>query len=278
MCRWLAYSGSPVSLEDLLFKPKNSLVVQSQHSKLGATTTNGDGFGVGWYGAGDRRRGLPEHRAGVERPQPARAGRPGELSAGVRAHPGLDGFGGAADQLPPVPARALAVDAQRDARGVPDDEAGPGDGRGPGPVPGDRGVHGLGDAVLPGPDPRAGGRPAGGGGQGGRVRRGDRPRARDRVPGADDRGDHGRRHHVGVPLLQRGPVALAVPQHGRVDAAGAAPRQPGAARAVGGRPPGGVRAAGRPAGGVARGPGVFRPHRPRRTGRSCSDFAPVEPG
>ena len=50
MCRWLAYSGSPVLLEDLLFKPKNSLVVQSQHSKLGATTTNGDGFGVGWYG------------------------------------------------------------------------------------------------------------------------------------------------------------------------------------------------------------------------------------
>lgn len=51
MCRWLAYSGSPVLLEDLLYKPENSLVVQSQHSRLGATTTNGDGFGVGWYGA-----------------------------------------------------------------------------------------------------------------------------------------------------------------------------------------------------------------------------------
>jgi predicted glutamine amidotransferase len=50
MCRWLAYSGSPVLLEDLLYKPKNSLVVQGQHSHLGATTTNGDGFGVGWYG------------------------------------------------------------------------------------------------------------------------------------------------------------------------------------------------------------------------------------
>ena len=50
MCRWLAYSGSPVLLEDLLYKPKNSLVVQGQHSQLGATTTNGDGFGVGWYG------------------------------------------------------------------------------------------------------------------------------------------------------------------------------------------------------------------------------------
>lgn len=52
MCRWLAYSGSPVRLEDLLFKPQNSLVVQSKHSKLGATPTNGDGFGVGWYGTG----------------------------------------------------------------------------------------------------------------------------------------------------------------------------------------------------------------------------------
>jgi glutamine amidotransferase len=52
MCRWLAYSGSPVRLEDLLYKPENSLVVQSKHSRLGAETTNGDGFGVGWYGDG----------------------------------------------------------------------------------------------------------------------------------------------------------------------------------------------------------------------------------
>jgi predicted glutamine amidotransferase len=51
MCRWLAYSGSPVLLEDLLYKPQNSLVVQSLHSRLGAEPTNGDGFGVGWYGA-----------------------------------------------------------------------------------------------------------------------------------------------------------------------------------------------------------------------------------
>jgi predicted glutamine amidotransferase len=50
MCRWLAYSGSPVLLEELLYKPQHSLVVQSLHSQLGAETTNGDGFGVGWYG------------------------------------------------------------------------------------------------------------------------------------------------------------------------------------------------------------------------------------
>lgn len=50
MCRWLAYSGSPVRLDDLLYKPVNSLVMQSKHSRLGVETTNGDGVGVGWYG------------------------------------------------------------------------------------------------------------------------------------------------------------------------------------------------------------------------------------
>ncbi len=51
MCRWLAYSGSPVLMEDLLYKPEHSLIVQSMHSTMGAETTNGDGFGVGWYGS-----------------------------------------------------------------------------------------------------------------------------------------------------------------------------------------------------------------------------------
>lgn len=53
MCRWLAYSGSPVLLDDLLFKPMHSLVDQSLHSRLGVETTNGDGFGIGWYGVGE---------------------------------------------------------------------------------------------------------------------------------------------------------------------------------------------------------------------------------
>ncbi|TMM09490.1 MAG: class II glutamine amidotransferase [Actinobacteria bacterium] len=52
MCRWLAYSGTPVLIEDLLYKPQHSLIDQSLHSRLGAETTNGDGFGVGWYGFG----------------------------------------------------------------------------------------------------------------------------------------------------------------------------------------------------------------------------------
>jgi predicted glutamine amidotransferase len=51
MCRWLAYSGSPILLEELLYKPDHSLIDQSLHARLGVETTNGDGFGVGWYGA-----------------------------------------------------------------------------------------------------------------------------------------------------------------------------------------------------------------------------------
>ena len=53
MCRWLAYSGSPILLKTALYGGTHSLVDQSLHSRLGAETTNGDGFGVGWYGAAD---------------------------------------------------------------------------------------------------------------------------------------------------------------------------------------------------------------------------------
>ncbi len=52
MCRWMAYSGDPILAEDLLFRPVHSLIDQSLHSRMGATTTNGDGFGIGWYGEG----------------------------------------------------------------------------------------------------------------------------------------------------------------------------------------------------------------------------------
>ena len=44
---------APVLLEELLLKPKHSLIDQSLHSRMGAETTNGDGFGIGWYGVGD---------------------------------------------------------------------------------------------------------------------------------------------------------------------------------------------------------------------------------
>jgi glutamine amidotransferase len=50
MCRWLAYVGTPIRLEELLYKPRHALIDQSLHARLaGASTTNGDGVGVGWY-------------------------------------------------------------------------------------------------------------------------------------------------------------------------------------------------------------------------------------
>ena len=50
MCRFLAYLGEPILLEDLVCKPRHSLVRQSLRAVEAKTVTNGDGFGVGWYG------------------------------------------------------------------------------------------------------------------------------------------------------------------------------------------------------------------------------------
>ena len=49
MCRWLAYSGGPIPLSDLIFDTQHSLVDQSLASRSSEQTTNGDGFGIGWY-------------------------------------------------------------------------------------------------------------------------------------------------------------------------------------------------------------------------------------
>jgi glutamine amidotransferase len=46
----MAYSGRSVPLEDLLFLPEHNLIDQSLSAKSRETPTNGDGFGVGWYG------------------------------------------------------------------------------------------------------------------------------------------------------------------------------------------------------------------------------------
>ncbi|HRJ69395.1 MAG TPA: class II glutamine amidotransferase [Beijerinckiaceae bacterium] len=50
MCRWIAYRGRPVYLETVIVQPAHSLVHQSLHATESKTGTNGDGFGVGWYG------------------------------------------------------------------------------------------------------------------------------------------------------------------------------------------------------------------------------------
>jgi glutamine amidotransferase len=40
-------------IDELLFKSPHGIVDQSLHARMGAEPTNGDGFGLGWYGLGE---------------------------------------------------------------------------------------------------------------------------------------------------------------------------------------------------------------------------------
>lgn len=68
MCRWLAYVGADIPLEDVLVRPNHSLIDQSllardlylpgsamaSQFRNHAFPTNGDGFGVAWHGRGGK--------------------------------------------------------------------------------------------------------------------------------------------------------------------------------------------------------------------------------
>ncbi len=49
MCRWLAYRGKGIYLDELLYKPERSLVHQSLEAAKAVTAVNADGFGLCWY-------------------------------------------------------------------------------------------------------------------------------------------------------------------------------------------------------------------------------------
>ena len=57
MCRWIAYRGETVALEHYVTAPAHSLVEQSMRALEAAGSTNGDGFGLGWY-SGHEEPGL----------------------------------------------------------------------------------------------------------------------------------------------------------------------------------------------------------------------------
>ena len=118
MCRWLAYTGSPILLTDVLYTPAHSLIDHSLHSRLGAETTNGVGFGVGWYDAAPAPGVFRSIEPAWNDANLRRARRACQLAAVLRAHPRRDRVSRPAEQLPSVPARPLAVDAQRVHRRV----------------------------------------------------------------------------------------------------------------------------------------------------------------
>jgi predicted glutamine amidotransferase len=49
MCRWVAYAGPEIYLEDFIFHQEYSIVSQSLAATQSAWVTNGDGFGVAWH-------------------------------------------------------------------------------------------------------------------------------------------------------------------------------------------------------------------------------------
>ncbi len=50
MCRWIAWSGAPRFLEELISVPEHSLIRQSRQALAAKTPVNADGFGIAWYG------------------------------------------------------------------------------------------------------------------------------------------------------------------------------------------------------------------------------------
>jgi len=55
MCRFVAYLGKPIYADELIMKPRNSLMKQSYHALEAEITVNGDGFGLGWYNHARRK-------------------------------------------------------------------------------------------------------------------------------------------------------------------------------------------------------------------------------
>lgn len=53
MCRIAAYSGPSIPLENIIVRPKHSLLEQSQHASEAKLAVNGDGFGIAWYDQGE---------------------------------------------------------------------------------------------------------------------------------------------------------------------------------------------------------------------------------
>lgn len=50
MCRLAAYLGTEIPLENIIARPRHSLLVQSQDAREAKLRVNGDGFGIAWYG------------------------------------------------------------------------------------------------------------------------------------------------------------------------------------------------------------------------------------
>ena len=269
MCRWMAYSGHPVFIDELLFRPPHGLIDQSLHSRMGAETTNGDGFGLGWYGPaptpgtyhsvapawGDAN--LRDLAAHIESPlflAHVRA-TSGTAIQQTNCHPFRHGrwlfaHNGVVEGFHAM-RRELMLEVE------------------PEPVPRHPGLDGLRGPLPPRADLRPRARPGRSARAHDRPRRDDRAAPRDRQRRAGQHRRQRRRAAVGVPVLDRGSFPDALRLRG-------CPRDPSAAsreRATGadaGRGPGGhLRADVRPPRRLERDPRVDRPRGAARARRAA---------
>ena len=231
MCRWLAYSGSPVLLSRSFSSSRSTRSsTRASTRRMGAETTNGDGFGIGWYGDGRHAGNVPQRssrrgttgtcatsrrtssRSSSSRTSARRRDRPCSRRTATRSatDAGCGCTTGSSATSTEVkrelvlavdPALYPSIEGSTDSEvffylaltlGLEDDP--------PGAV--ERAV-GLSSSVGHAP--------------------------RRRAPDPDDGGDDRRDSVWGVPLLERGEVALALLLHARRHAARAAPRGRGAA-------------------------------------------------
>ena len=237
MCRWLAYSGSPILLKDALYapaqlprRPEPALEARAPSRRTATVSASA--------GTATRRHPgrLPQHRARLERPQPARAGRPHQL---------------AACSSPTSARRSAAPCSRRTAtpsatsrwlfmhngyiNEFATDQARPRARRRPVAVPEIEGQTDTEVLFFLALTFGLAGRPAGGDRAAiGLVEAvGEPARGPASVPGNGR--DHRRREHLGVPVLQRGQVALALLHDGRPHAAQAVSRARSSSRSCLGR-------------------------------------------
>ena len=225
--------------------------------------------------AAQRRRRLPQHGAGLERPQPARARGPHQSPRRLRARPRLDRVAGPADQLPSVPPRPVALDAQRRSSAISARSSATSCSRST--RRSTREIEGTTDSEVffylaltlgleedpPGRSQRAVGLVE----EIGRRHGVEHPIQRTIATTDGERA-------LGVPLLERGQVAVALLQRRRRHAARAVPGRSGAAAALRRDAPGRLRAARRSRRGLERGARVELRRRPGRTGRAAPSLPP----
>ena len=119
MCRWMAWFGQPVLIDEVRLQDEARDRGPEPSRPHGRRADQRRRLRLRLVWLGRRPCRLSQRRAGVGRREPARAGGAHRVAAVPRPRAGGDRLAGAADQLPSLPPRAMAVRPQRLHRRLP---------------------------------------------------------------------------------------------------------------------------------------------------------------